>query len=120
MSETMAVRRRREIEFLARELFVQVQDLMAAVGDLVPAELAGGDGHLAAGTAMRAVADRIDEALLCFDLLQEEMGLRPGAGPMFARMRGARGDGPTAHAAGTSPQPAGRPARPLQECGQPS
>src|SRR5262249_12735687 len=47
MSDTMTVRRRREIEFLARELFLRAQDLMAAVGDLVPAELAAGSGDLA-------------------------------------------------------------------------
>ena len=81
---------------------------MAAVGDLVPAELAGRDGQLAAGTPIRAVADRIDDTLLCFDLLQDELGLRPGAAPKYARMRGPRGDGP-ARAAGISHQPASRP-----------
>jgi hypothetical protein len=75
MTETTAMRRRREIDFLARELFRQAQDLMTAVGDLVPAELAAGGGELAEGTPMRAVADRLDEALLCFDLLQQELGL---------------------------------------------
>jgi hypothetical protein len=29
-----------------------------------------GGGELAEGAPMRAVADRLDEALLCFDLLQ--------------------------------------------------
>ena len=50
MTETTAMRRRREIEFLARELFRQAQDLVTAVGDLVPAELAaGGGGELVEG-----------------------------------------------------------------------
>jgi hypothetical protein len=35
---------------------------------------------------MRAVADRLDEALLCFDLLQQELGLPPGAAPRYARL----------------------------------
>ena len=90
MTEAMAVRRRREIEFLARDLFAQAQGLMTAVGDLVPAELAGGGGELAAGTPMRAVADRLDEALLCFDLLQQELGLPEGAAPRYARLVGAK------------------------------
>lgn len=85
MTETMAMRRRREIELLARELFVQVQDLVAAVGDLVPAELAAGVGELAEGSPLRAVADRLDDAMLCFDLLQEELGLPTGAGPRYGR-----------------------------------
>jgi hypothetical protein len=86
MTETTAMRRRREIDFLARELFRQAQDLMTAVGDLVPAELASGGGELAEGTPMRAVADRLDEALLCFDLLQQELGLPPGTEPHYARL----------------------------------
>jgi len=88
MTETIAVRRRREIEFLARELFVRAQDLMAAVGDLVPAELAAGSGDLTDGAPLRAVAEQLDDALLCFDLLQEELGLPAGAGPRYARLRG--------------------------------
>jgi hypothetical protein len=88
MTETTAMRRKREIEFLARELFRQAQDLVTAVGDLVPAELAAGDGELADGTPLRAVADRFDEALLCFDLLQEELGLPPGTGPRYGRLLG--------------------------------
>jgi hypothetical protein len=86
MTETTAMRRRREIDFLARELFRQAQDLMTAVGDLVPAELASGGGELAEGTPMRAVADRLDEALLCFDLLQQELGLPAGTAPRYGRL----------------------------------
>jgi hypothetical protein len=88
MTETTAKRRRREIEFLARELFRQAQDLMTAVGDLVPAELATGGGELAEGSPLRAVADRLDDAMQCFNLLQEELGLPEGAGPRFGRLRG--------------------------------
>ena len=84
---TMAMRRRREIEFLARDLFGQAQALMAAVGDLVPAELAAVDGELADGSPMRAVAEQLDDAMLCFGLLQEELGLPAGAG----RVRALRG-----------------------------
>jgi hypothetical protein len=80
---TMAVRRRREIEFLARELFGQAQALMTAIGDLVPAELAAGVGDLADGAPLRSVADQLDDALLCFDLLQEELGLPSGVGPRY-------------------------------------
>jgi hypothetical protein len=99
MTEAMAVRRRREIEFLARELFAQAQALMTAVGDLVPAELAAGDGDLAphswgGPTPLRAVAEQLDEALLCFDLLQEELGLPAGVGPRYGRLLGgSRGTG---------------------------
>jgi hypothetical protein len=88
MTETTAMRRRREIEFLSRELYRQAEELLTAVGDLVPAELAGGGGELAEGTALRAVADRLDEALLCFDLLQQELGLPEGAAPRYARLLG--------------------------------
>jgi hypothetical protein len=97
MTEAMAVRRRREIEFLARDLFAQAQGLMMAVGDLVPAELAGSDGELADGTPLRAVAEQLDDALLCFDLLQEELGLPAGAGPRYGRLLGEGGGaaGPT-------------------------
>jgi hypothetical protein len=91
MTEAMAVRRRREIEFLARELFAQAQGLLTAVGDLVPAELAAGAGDLAphpsGGPApLRAVAERLDDTLRCFDLLQEEIGLPAGAGPRYGRL----------------------------------
>jgi hypothetical protein len=88
MSEKVAMtaRRRREIEFLARELYGKAQGLLSAVGDLVPAELAAGGGELTDGTPLRAVADQIDEAILCFNLLQEELGLPPGAGPKYARL----------------------------------
>ena len=92
MTETTATRRRREIEFLARELFRQAQDLMTAVGDLVPAELAAGDGTLAEGTPLRAVADRLDESILCFDLLQQELGLPPGSGRHYGRQLGGEED----------------------------
>jgi hypothetical protein len=98
MTETTAMRRRREIEFLARELFRQAQDLMTAVGDLVPAELAAGDGELADGTPLRAVADRLDDAMQCFNLLQEELGLPAGAEPRYGRMFGA------GHGAGRTPE----------------
>jgi hypothetical protein len=94
---TMAMRRRREIEFLARDLFGQAQALMTAIGDLVPAELAAGAGDLADGAPLRSVADQLDDAMLCFDLLQEELGLPSGAGPRFGRLLGGdRGVGPTA------------------------
>ena len=86
MTETTAMRRRREIEFLSRELYRQAEELLTAVGDLVPAELASGGGELAEGTPMRAVADRLDEALLCFDLLQQELGLPPSTAPRYARL----------------------------------
>jgi hypothetical protein len=97
MTEAMAVRRRREIEFLARDLFAQAQGLMTAIGDLVPAELAGSDGELADGTPLRAVAEQLDDALLCFDLLQEELGLPAGARPRYGRLLGEGGGaaGPT-------------------------
>src|SRR5262245_56053072 len=97
MTETTAMRRRREIEFLARELFRQAQDLVTAVGDLVPAELAGGGGEVAEGSPLRAVADRLDDAMQCFNLLQEELGLPAGAGPRYGRMLGA------GHGAGQTP-----------------
>jgi hypothetical protein len=91
----MAVRRRREIEFLARDLFAQAQGLMAAVGDLVPAELAAGGGELAERSPLRAVAGQLDDAMACFDLLQEELGLPAGAGPRYGRpIGGGRGTGP--------------------------
>ena len=94
MTETMAMRRRREIAFLARGLFGQAQELMAAVGDLVPAELAAGSGELADGSPLRAVADRLDDALLYFNLLQEELGLPAGAEPRYGRLLGGdRGTG---------------------------
>jgi hypothetical protein len=82
----MTMRRRREIEFLARELFGQAQGLLTAVGDLVPAELAAGDGELADGSPLQAVAERLDDALLCFDLLQQELGLPAGVEPRYGRL----------------------------------
>ncbi len=84
----MAVRRRREIEFLARDLFAQAQALMTVIGDLVPAELVAGGGELADGSPLRAVAQQLDDALTCFDLLQEELGLSAGAGPQHGRLIG--------------------------------
>ena len=92
MTETTAVRRRREIEFLARELFGQAERLLTAVGDLVPAELAAGGGELADGTPLRAVAEQLDDALLCFDLLQEELGRPAGAEPRYGRLLGVDRD----------------------------
>jgi hypothetical protein len=89
---TMAARRGREIAFLARELFQQVQGVLGAVGDLVPAELASGAGELEGNPALRAVAERLDEALACFDLLQEELGLPLGREPRYRRLL-AGGDG---------------------------
>ena len=91
MTAMMAVRRRREIEFLARELYSQAQGLMTAIGDLVPAELASGGGELVDGAPLRAVAEQLDDALLCFDLLQEELGLPAGAGPRYGRSLGGGG-----------------------------
>jgi hypothetical protein len=44
---------------------------MSAVGDLVPAELAAGDGELAGGHPLQAVAEQLDDALRYFNLLQE-------------------------------------------------
>jgi hypothetical protein len=79
-------RRRREIEFLAGELFRQVEGLRDAVGDLVPAELAAGDGELALGAPLHAVAQQLDDALACFDLLQEELGLPAGQQPRYRRL----------------------------------
>jgi hypothetical protein len=87
-----AARRRREIVFLARELFQQVQSVLSAVGDLLPAELAAGDGELGGNPPLRAVAERLDDALTCFDLLQEELGLPSGREPRYGRLR-AGGDG---------------------------
>jgi hypothetical protein len=96
MTGTMAARRRREIEFLARDLYGQAQGLMAAIGDLVPAELSSGGGELADGAPLRAVAEQLDDALLCFDLLQEELGLPAGAGTRYGRLLVCdRGAGPT-------------------------
>lgn len=75
MNETMARRRRREIEFLARDLFSLAQGLLASVGDLVPAELAAGTGELREGSPLQAVADQLDDAVTCFGLLRDEVGL---------------------------------------------
>lgn len=82
---TMEARRRREIEFLARDLYRQVQDLLTSVGDLVPAELSAGRGGLVEGTPLNAVAERLDDAAVCFRLLQEELGLRDEAQARYAR-----------------------------------
>jgi hypothetical protein len=73
-----ATRRRREIEFLSRGFYQQVQSVLNAIGDLVPAELAAGDGELAGGKPLAVVAERLDDALRYFDLLQEELGLPAG------------------------------------------
>ena len=59
---------------------------MTAVGDLIPAELAAGGGELVEGTPLRAVAQQLDDALLCFDLLQQELGLPTGAEPRYGRL----------------------------------
>jgi hypothetical protein len=88
---TTATRRCREIEFLARELYEQVQGVRSAVGDLVPTELAAGAGELAGNGALRAVAERLDEALTCFGLLREELGLPAGREPRSRRF--LTGDG---------------------------
>src|SRR5262249_57601966 len=96
MTETMTTtvaRRRREIAFLARELDQQVQGVLSAVGDLVPAELAAGAGQLEGNPPLRAVAERLDDALTCFGLLQEELGLPLGRGPRYRRVVGAGGGG---------------------------
>jgi hypothetical protein len=78
-------RRRREITFLARELYQQVQGVLNAVGDLVPAELTAGAGELEGNPSLRAVAERLDDALRSFDLLQEELGLPLGREPRYRR-----------------------------------
>jgi hypothetical protein len=88
---TTAARRRQEIAFLARELYQQVQGVLGAVGDLVPAELAAGTGELEGNGALRAVAERLDDALTCFGLLQEELGLPAGREPRSRRF--LTGDG---------------------------
>jgi hypothetical protein len=87
MSETTAAaRRRREIEFLARELSDQARGVLKAVEDLVPAELAAGDGELGVGTPLGVVAQQLDDALTLFDLLQEELGLPAGGEPRYRRL----------------------------------
>jgi hypothetical protein len=78
-------RRRQEIAFLARELFQQVQGVLGAVGDLVPGELAAGAGELGGNPPLQAVAERLDDALRCFDLLQEELGLPGDCEPRYRR-----------------------------------
>jgi hypothetical protein len=82
---TTAARRRREIAFLARELFEQSRGVLNAVGDLVPAELAAGESELGDHAALQAVAERLDDALRSFDLLQEELGLPLGREPRYRR-----------------------------------
>jgi hypothetical protein len=79
MTTTATVRRRREIEFLAGELFRQVEGLLGAVGDLVPAELAAGDGDLAPGTSLGTVAQQLDDVRMCLDLLRAELAGGGGA-----------------------------------------
>lgn len=82
---TMAARRRKEIAFLARHLYGQMRDLTTAIGELVPAELADGDGVLAEGHPLLAIAEQLDEAMLCFNLIQEELGLPAGMAPRYGR-----------------------------------
>ena len=103
------MRRRREIESLARELFRQAKDLLRAVGDLVPAELAAGDGDPMDGAPLGAVAERLDESLLCFDLLQQELGLPSGVGPRYRRHPSLSGAQAPVAFATTPPAPAGSP-----------
>jgi hypothetical protein len=76
-------RRSREIAFLARELFQQVQEALSVVGDLVPAALAASAGELEVNPPLRLVAERLDDALRSFDLLQEELGLPSGREPRY-------------------------------------
>jgi hypothetical protein len=45
-------------------------------------------GELADGIPLRAVADQLDETLLCFNLLQEELGLPAGQEPRYGRLLG--------------------------------
>jgi hypothetical protein len=78
-------RRCREIEFLAGEFSRQAQGVLKAIGDLVPAELAAGDGELAVGRPLEAVAEQLDDALAYFNLLQEELGLPAGREPRYRR-----------------------------------
>ena len=86
MTTTTAGRRGREVAFLSRELLQQVQGVLSAVGDLVPAELAAGAGELEGNPPLQAVAERLDDALRCFDLLQEELGLPLGREPRYGRL----------------------------------
>jgi len=53
---------------------------------------AAGGGELADGSPLRAVAEQLDEALLCFNLLQEELGLPAGQGPRYGRLLEERED----------------------------
>lgn len=85
---TMAARRRKEIAFLARDLYGRMQNLVTAVGELVPADLADGDGVLTEGHPLRAIAEQLDEAMLCFNLIQEELGLPAGMAPQYGRLLG--------------------------------
>jgi len=59
--------------------------VLGAVGDLVPAELAAGAGELEGNGSLRAVAERLDDVLTCFGLLQEELGLPAGVAPWYRR-----------------------------------
>jgi hypothetical protein len=79
------VRRRREIEFLARDLFNHVQDVVTAAGNLIPAQLAAGDGELDQCAPLCELAHALDDTLTLFDLLQEELGLPPGLEPRYQR-----------------------------------
>jgi hypothetical protein len=88
-------RRYREIQFLARELFQQVEAVLNAVGDLVPAELAARAGDLGGNPPLKAVAERLDDALVCFGLLEEELGLPAGREPRYRRFLVGREEDPT-------------------------
>jgi hypothetical protein len=67
-------------------LLSEAQGVLSAVGDLVPAELAAGEGELEGHPPRRAVAERLDDALRSFDLLQEELGLPASLGPRYERL----------------------------------
>ncbi len=105
MTAMMAVRRRREIEFLARELYSQAQGLMTAIGDLVPAELASGGGELVDGAPLRAVAEQLDDC--AFVLRPAAGGARPaggrGAAVRAVARRGWRCAGPELNGGAGSP-----------------
>lgn len=51
-------------------------------------------GELADGSPLRAIAGQLDNALLYFNLLQEELGLPAGAEPRYGQLLGEdRGNG---------------------------